>query len=262
MLAVWIAGNKAPGPELVLPANGRHNNASRTTRGLMATITATPTIWAAVDLAKRFGPIPAHRIRSDPAPGTATEQDVIDIQNCEERLYELVDGILLEKVMGFGESILTVALIRFLGNFVARRKLGVVAGEAGMMRLAPGCVRLPDVSFISWGRLPDRKIPKEPIPNLVPDLAVEVLSEGNTIEEMELKLQEYFRCGVRLVWFVDPRARTVKIYTSARKFTVLHEHQTLDGGEVLPGFSLPLRKLFAELEPQAKKGRKPRDKNI
>ena len=65
---------------------------------------------------------------------------------------------------------------------------------------------------------------------------------------MELKRWDYFRSGVRLVWEIDPRSRTVSVYTSADAPTVLTAEDTLDGGEVLPGFVLPLRELFSELD--------------
>jgi Uma2 family endonuclease len=80
----------------------------------------------------------------------------------------------------------------------------------------------------------------------VPDLAVEVLSEGNTPREMEQKLQEYFTAGVRLVWYVDPVRQEVHVYTAPDQRKVLTADHTLHGGEVLPGFTLPLRQLFAE----------------
>jgi len=160
----------------------------------------------------------------------------------------LVDGVLVEKIMAFKESCLAVLLAGLLRSYVVPRKLGVIAGEGGMMEMASGLVRIPDVSFVSWRRFPNRRIPDEPVPNLAPDLAVEVLSPGNTKKEMERKLQDYFDAGVLLVWFVDPRKRTVKVYTSPDQFTLLRQNQTLDGGAVLPGFSLPLRELFAELD--------------
>lgn len=208
----------------------------------------SPKVWTVAELYKKFGPIPANRIRSDPPPGTATEQDVIDIHDHEDRLYELADGILVEKVMGYFESRLAAVLIYFLEIFLDNHDLGIVAGEAGMMRISAGLVRIPDVSFVSWDRLPGRKIPKEPIPNLVPDLAVEVLSEGNTEEEMKRKLREYFRAGVRLVWYADPKSRTVTVYTAPSKSVVVREDQVLEGGSVLPGFSLSLREWFARAE--------------
>jgi Uma2 family endonuclease len=200
------------------------------------------------DLLERLGDIPISRIRLVPPPGTATEQDVIDLHDHTDRLYELVHGVLIEKAMGFRESILAAFLIQVLKNFVDQHSRGVVAGADGMMRLAAGLVRIPDVSFVAWDRLPNRRIPDEPIPDLAANLAVEVLSAGNTHKEMQRKLHDYFAAGVELAWLVDPRSRTVAVYTSAQDFTVLHEGQMLDGGTVLPGFSLPLRDLFAQLE--------------
>ena len=85
---------------------------------------------------------------------------------------------------------------------------------------------------------------------MAPDLAVEVLSAGHTPAEMARKRQEYFAAGVRLVWLVDPEARTAEVYTNPNQSTVRHEADTLEGGAVLPGFALPLRELFAELDRQ------------
>jgi Uma2 family endonuclease len=201
------------------------------------------------DLVQRFGPMRLKRIRFTPWPGTATEQDVLDIHAREGRLYELVDGILLEKAMGFPESILAMALGAFLKVFANRHNAGAVLGADGMMRLAPGLVRIPDVSFIPWDRFPNRQIQPDPVPDLFPELAVEVLSPSNTDAEMGQKLRDYFGSGTRLVWFVDPRQRTVTVYTAPNQSVVLREDQTLDGGAVLPGFTLTLRELFAELDP-------------
>ena len=199
------------------------------------------------DLLERFGPMPAGRVRTEPPPGTATEQDVIDIEARESRLCELVDGVLVEKTVGYYESYLAVQLIFFLAGFVRRHRLGVVAGEAGMTRLSAGLVRIPDVSFISWERLPGRRVPRVPIVDLAPDLAVEVLSPSNTAQEMERKLQEYLAAGVRLVWYVHPEPQEVHVYT-AERHNVLTIDQELSGGDVLPGFVLPLQQLFEEPE--------------
>lgn len=216
----------------------------------MAQVENPPTVLSLTDLAARFGAMPAWRIRSIPPPGTATLEDVIAIHEHENRRCELVDGILVEKTVGFYESILAVALARRLAEFVEAHNLGVVSGEGGMMQLFPGLVRIPDVAFASWKELPE-DVTDEPVPHVVPDLAVEVLSEGNTKPEMDGKLDDYFGAGVRLVWFVDARKKIVEVFTSKQTSTVLAEHDTLTGGEVLPGFSLPLKPLFAK--PQKKK---------
>jgi Uma2 family endonuclease len=169
-------------------------------------------------------------------------------------LYELVDGILVEKAMGFRESYLAGVLITLLSNFVGPRHLGIVLTPDGMMRLAAGLVRIPDVAFISWERLPHRRIPTEAIPAVFPDVAVEVLRAGNTVREMARKRQEYFAAGVQVVWSIDPEARTVEVYTAPEQSTILDATQTLEGGTVLPGFALALREFFATLDAQGLAG--------
>jgi Uma2 family endonuclease len=205
--------------------------------------------WTAADIVARFGPIPLARIRMQPPPGTATEADVLELQRREKRLCELVDGVLIEKTMVFEESLLAAHLITLLWSFVQRRTLGLVTAPNGTVKLAPGLIRIPDVAFFSWDRLPGRAKPRQPIPRIVPDLAVEILSEGNTREEMERKLEEYFEAGVRLVWYIDPRAFTVDVYSGLEARKTLRKGQALDGGAVLKGFRLPLKKLFAEPKP-------------
>ena len=112
------------------------------------------------DLMDRLDGIPAERVRFFPTPGTATVDDVIEIQAREKRLYELVDGVLVEKPLGIRESILAINLGAFLISFVRPRNLGVIAGEAGMMQLRVALVRMPDVAFITWTKSthrPDRE---------------------------------------------------------------------------------------------------------
>jgi Uma2 family endonuclease len=156
-----------------------------------------PSIRTLADLLQRLGHIPLERIRFRPPLGTATERDVLEIAAREHRLCELVDGVLVEKPVGYGESILATFIARMLGNFVAPRNLGHVTGEQGMVRLFPGLIRIPDVAFASWNRFPQRRWTREPIPDLVPDLAVEVLSDSNTPAEMSVKVSEYLSAGVR-----------------------------------------------------------------
>jgi Uma2 family endonuclease len=226
----------------------------------MATITSPLTAersspdvpdWTAADLVERFGPIPLWRVRMVPAPGTATEQDVIDIQVHTDRLCELVDGVLVEKTAGVRESYLAVLVASAIGNFLAASNLGIVLGADGMAKLAPGLIRIPDVSFVRWERFPGRVVPSIPYLESGPDLAVEVLSPSNTAKEMDRKLKDYFASGVRLVWYVDPVKQTAEVFTAVGQSTVLGEGDTLDGGDVLPGFALPLARMFAELGPKA-----------
>jgi len=207
-----------------------------------------PIRFTKADLASRLGLIPDWRIRRDIALGTATERDVLAIHAREKHLCELIDGILVEKPMRYEESLIAIEIARLLGNWVRKRKLGLVAGEGGMLKLARGLVRIPDVSFVSYDRLPGRRSPGRPIPNLAPNLAVEVLSESNTGSEMERKLVNYFNAGVELVWLVDPKTRTATVYTSPSESTLVLSNQSLTGGMVLPGFKLKLKTLFAILD--------------
>jgi Uma2 family endonuclease len=204
------------------------------------------------DLLVRLGDVPPSRVRLRPPPGMAAEEDVIRArESAERRLCELVDGVLVEKPIGFRESLLAAALIRALGNFVEPRQLGLVAGPDGFMRLSAGLVRIPGISFVAWKHVPGGVVPSEPIPDLAPDLAVEVLSPSNTRAEMARKRQEYFTAGARLVWIVDPDARTVEVFTPTKTAALLRSTDTLDGGDVIPGFALHLSELFGKLDSQA-----------
>jgi Uma2 family endonuclease len=200
------------------------------------------------DLAERFGPIPLSRIVRNPLPGTATERDVLAIYERDKKLCELVDGILVEKPMGYEESVIAAEIIRRIGNFVRRRKLGIVAGEAGMLKLARGLIRIPDVSYVSYSRLPGRKRPRQPIPRLAPNLAIEVLSESNTAREMQEKLVEYFGAGVELVWFVDVQNQSIEVFKAPNSSVVFRSTQIVTGGAVLRGFRLKVGELFKEME--------------
>jgi len=147
--------------------------------------------------------------------------------------------------MGTEESMLAMFLGRKLGNYADKHNLGIVLGEAGFVELMKGQVRAPDVSFISFAQLPEGKLPKKQrIARVVPDLAVEVLSESNTPKEMARKRRECFARGTQLFWQVNPENKTVEVFTLPSESTALHVGQTLDGGRVLPGFKLQLSKIF------------------
>ena len=102
----------------------------------------------------------------------------------------------------------------------------------------------PDVAIILRSRLPRGEMPRDPICPVAPDLAIEILSPGNTRKELARKLQTYFDSGVRIAWVVIPPKRLVRVYTSATDFSELGEDDTLDGGEILPGFRLSIREWF------------------
>lgn len=203
---------------------------------------APPEIETLADLLHRLGDVPLERIRFRPSPGTATEQDVLELPR--GRLYELVDGVLVEKAMGYYESRLAASLIYFLEKFLDQNDLGISLAPDGLTRMEPGLIRMPDVAFHSWEHFPNRLLPAGAFLEQAPDLAVEILSPTNTEREMDRKRREYFTGGSRLVWQVYPPKRRVRVYTSVDAFVELTEDDTLEGGSVLPGFSLSLQRWF------------------
>jgi Uma2 family endonuclease len=215
------------------------------------------------DLLVSLGGVSPRRVLFDPPPGSATVKDVIRHRDGpHRRLVELIDGTLVEKAMGYAESLVASKLVRLLGTFAEDvHKLGVVTGPDGTIKVLQKLVRIPDVAFVAWDRFPNRQVPLAKVPEVVPNLAVEVLSKGNTPREMERKLKEYFLAGVDLVWFVNPDARAVRVFTSPEDSTLLGEKDTLSGGAVLPGFAVSVADLFATLPPlPAKPARKPKRK--
>jgi Uma2 family endonuclease len=196
------------------------------------------------DLMERLEDIPASRIWLHPAPGTATEKDVLEAEAHADRLCELWDGVLVEKPMGFFESRLAAILIHFLESFLDHKDIGFVLGADAMLRVMPGQIRLPDVSYFSWKRFPRRILPPGAILAGTPDLVAEILSPTNTKKEMARKRREYFAGSTKLVWEVDPELRTVGVFSSPIKCTTLSEKDTLEGGKVLPGFRLLIKDWF------------------
>ena len=146
------------------------------------------------------------------------------------------------------ESILAGIILELIRVFVRPRRLGVVGGEQCAMRVVPSQLRMPDVSFTTWRRVP-AEYPNAPLLAVSPDLAVEVLSPSNTTAEMTRKRAEYFAGGTRLVWIVDPPTRMIGVYASADGEPVVYpEAGTVDGGDVLPGFTMSVADLFAQAE--------------
>jgi Uma2 family endonuclease len=219
--------------------------------------TASHSFTTLGEVLEHLGGVEPTRVRLRPEPGTANERDLLALAGGPHR-YELVDGVLVEKPMSELASYLALELSYFLRAFLARHDLGYLTGADGARRLMRGLVRIPDVSFVRWERLPRRGlVPDEPIAALAPDLAVEVLSPSNTAGEMRRKLKDYFLATTQAVWVIDPKGRTVTVYDAPDKSTRFSEEETLTGGSLLPGFELPLRELFAKV-PSAGSKKKPR----
>jgi Uma2 family endonuclease len=197
------------------------------------------------DLAARFDDIPLSRICFSPLPGEATEAEAIRRNEQSQRLYELVDGTLIEKVMGTYESLIAGRILTRFNNYLDSHhpKLGLALPADGMLRLRVQLIRIPDASFIGRDRLKPGVFPRHGVARVAPTIAVEVVSEGNTKREMDEKLDEYFTFGTAEVWYVYPDTRSVLRYTSRHEIEKLSEVDTLTT-PILPGFACPLAALF------------------
>ena len=207
--------------------------------------TAAEPLETLADLMDRIGNVPLNRVRLHPSPGTATIEDVLRLCDREPKcLCELVDGVLVEKVMGTPESRLAARLIHVLQTYLDEHDLGILTGADGPLQILADQVRFPDVAFIGYERIPEGADPKAGVPDWIPTLAVEILSPGNTKTEMTRKLQDYFEAGVELVWYVDPPTRTVRVYHSPTDVTTLTDQDELTGEQILPGFHLAIGNWF------------------
>jgi len=160
--------------------------------------------------------------------------------------YELIEGELVKMSpagLDHGDSELNVGFELKLWN--RQYKLGRVAGgEVGFYtRGNSNTVRAADALFISNERLAGITS-TEGFLHVAPDLVVEVISPGNTAEEIEVKTQEWFDFGVRMVWLVYPKTKRVHVYTTPVRSILLSADDLLEGGDVLPGFSVKVSAFF------------------
>ena len=165
----------------------------------------------------------------------------------DDRFYEVVDGRTVElPPMGVYESETAFLLAFALEQVAKAQKLGRIVVEL-LFRIDPSrnLKRRPDLAFVSAEKWPlDKRVPKGEAWDMVPDLAVEVVSESNTANEIGLKLAEYFKSGSKQVWVVYPELKQVYVYSTLITVRILTESDELDGGDLIAGFRLPLSQLF------------------
>lgn len=177
---------------------------------------------------------------------TLTADDLFRIPDDGYHRYELVEGRLLTMTPAGGRHGVIVGRLHVaLGAHVEQAHLGVVlSADTGFkLESGPDTVRAPDVAFVARERISRGGIP-EAFWQGAPDLAVEVLSPSDRRWDMEQKIAQYLRLGVKEVWFVDPAARRFTIYQPHESPRVLDESDTLESAELLPGFQYPLARLF------------------
>ncbi|MBM3982271.1 MAG: Uma2 family endonuclease [Planctomycetes bacterium] len=157
-----------------------------------------------------------------------------------------MDGILVEKPMGFNDDRIGTRLIRLIGADLDTNNIGDVFGAQAQIRFKLDLVRVPDVSFIRWDRVDDTDVIENPAGAFLevpPDLAVEVISPGNSAGEMAIKLDEYAKAGVKLVWYIDPERKEVDVYPKAnpKRKKTLTAADTLTGATCCRGSRCPWR---------------------
>jgi Uma2 family endonuclease len=165
------------------------------------------------------------------------------------KFYEVVDGQVLENPpMGAKESVLAGLFAELMAPFARARGLGRVIPETlFLIDRARSLKRRPDVAFVSDSRWPlRRRVPQTEAWDVVPDLAVEVVSETNSANSVVIKLEEYFQAGVRRVWVIYPVVGKVYVYDSAAAVRILQIGDELDDADLLPGFRVALSTLFEE----------------
>lgn len=171
------------------------------------------------------------------------------VPRAEEPLFEVVRGRRVElPPMGAYPTVIASFLHLHLGPFVRQHALGVCVVEL-LFLIDPktNLQRRPDVAFVSSERWPLRRpIPNTASWNVVPDLAVEVVSPMDRAEELLEKVREFFQTGTRVVWVIYPKQKLAHVFESWTSVRVLTRADELDGGAVVPGFKLPLTQLFRE----------------
>ena len=182
------------------------------------------------------------------AIGSAARSIPASIVPPDDMLYEVVDGQINEKIVGVREGNIATLLSGFIFMFLQQHRLGRVIGETMfLIDAAKNLQRRPDVAFVSKSRWAlDRGVPDSAAWDVVPDLAMEVVSPTNSAVEVQAKIEEYFAAGVSRVWVVYPKQKKVHIYASATVIQVLQLGDELDGGELIPGFRLSLATLFED----------------
>lgn len=180
-----------------------------------------------------------------PKTSLVTADELLHLPSGEFR-YELIKGEVRQMTpAGFYHGRIGMKLAGPLNQFVEAHNLGVVCLAETGFRIAqnPDTVRAPDIAFVLRERIPESGLPQGYFPG-APDLAVEVVSPGDTVYEVEEKITDWLEAGTLAVWVVNPKQRSVAIHHDAAPVIVLRENDELDGGEVVPGFRLPVAALF------------------
>ena len=159
------------------------------------------------------------------------------------RKYELVDGEVVVSPGGVYHGEIVIKIAHIIATFLDEHPIGKVYGDNVGLVFPNGNLRSPDVSFVRNEKLPGGKSPVT-FAELIPDLAVEVLSPSDSLRRLAQKIGEFLEVGVPLVWLVDPQRRSVTVYRSLSETQQLTAEDTIDAEPVLPGFTCLVSRFF------------------
>ncbi len=177
-------------------------------------------------------------------PELYTEAD-LECLSQEGYHFELIEGELkLMAPTGGGHGLTTIDLSTFVNHFVLMNDLGRCFGAETGFRISeePRTILAPDFAFIAKARVPN-PIPDGFVP-VVPDLVLETRSPGDTAREVAEKVARWLDAGAQIVWEMNPRRKVLTVYSASTALLTLGETDVLDGGELLPGFTLNLSRIF------------------
>ena len=166
--------------------------------------------------------------------------------------YELVNGVPVARTMSLLSARVEAKVIRRLDGHCEKTELGWVLGPTCGYRCfswKPGKVRRPDASFIARDRLPPQELWSEGYVTIPPDLAVEVTSPTDEVYDLEEKVEEYLRAGVRLIWVIHPEVRAIQVIRADGSGLRIRSGGELSGEDVVPGFRCPVDDLFPAARP-------------
>lgn len=167
----------------------------------------------------------------------------LDAPENEGRLFEFIDGEMVEKMPSYEPSRIALVVAFYLQLYLRQHPIGTVTGADGGYIMPNGDVLIPDVAFISHARRGAKPAREVPVP---PDLAIEVMSPTDSLLKLRRKAEKYVALGTALVWLVLPADHSVEVYAAGQPVASVGLEGTLSGAPVLPDFTLPVAELFSE----------------
>lgn len=194
-----------------------------------------------------LGDVGPERVLLQPPPRQATRKDLVQRLEHGEVRCELIDGTLVDKPSGQIEAVLGSWLIHQLWAYFEANNLGVVCCPSLPIQLRSGLIRIPEVAVVSFKRSSAGRSRNQAVVTRIPAHVIEITHVGCSKREIQKRIGDYLAAGVPIIWIVDPRKRTVSVYSDISSSVTLQENETLEGGEILPGFKMSIREWFDKI---------------